>query len=373
MALSVLAVVGSRPSLSIAADGGPPVSAIGTVTVGRDPSEIAIDPSAGIVYVANRKSDSVSLIDERTREVVATIPVGSEPAAVAVDTAAHLAYVADSGGDTLAVVDGARRRVATTITIGHAPDVVAVDSSTHRVYVADQGTVPSCYGVCDDTIRALNGQTGRQLAATSAGGWVVGMVVDEAAHTLAVVSTGKYQSDPLVALLAPSLQELAVDRPNYWTAGVAVDPRTHRVFAGVLLQTLLGLDPLPGQVPSFHTTRIAVGVGPHHIAVDPSTATVYVANGSSHTVTVVDERINRVTATVPVGAPSTAYFTTANSGPGAIAVDPRTHQVYVADRGGDSVMILQGISAVRSSATPALTPAMPHTGGGGGWQQHAGR
>jgi len=108
---------------------------------------------------------------------------------------------------------------------------------------------------------------------------------------------------------------------------------------------------------------VTVGVGLHFLAVDLSTHTVYVANGSSHTVSVVDEQTLQVVATVPIGPPSTAYFTTENTGPGPIAVDPTTHVVYVADRSGHTVTVLHGIGY--GTPAPPSPPALPETGGGG--------
>ncbi len=352
-----------RPAATAVGDEAP-VSVVGTIGVGGDPAGVAVDPVAGIVYVTNRASDSVSIVDERALRAVATVPVGHAPAGVAADPSTGRAYVANAQDHTLSVVDGARRRVVATWPVGYLPGAVAVDPSMRRVYVADETTVPSCAGGCDDTIRALDALTGRLVAppAGDMGGWVSAMAVDAATHALAVSVDGKYEGDALVALLSPALDTLAGDRPGYWVGGVAVDPRTGRLYAGLLMQTLLALDPLPGPPAAFRVARIAVGVGPHQVAVDPSTGTVYVANGSGHTVSVVDGRTNRVTATVPVGAPSVAYFSTDNSGPGAIAVDPATHRVFVADRGDNHVTVLQGISAVR----PGPPPTMPHSGGGGG-------
>lgn len=360
VAVAALAV---RPAGTAVGDEAP-VTVVGTIGVGGDPAGIAVDPVAGLVYVTNRARDSVSIVDEHTLRVVATVPVGHAPAGVAADPSTHRAFVANAQDHTLSVVDGVRHRVVATWPVGYLPGAVAVDPSMRRVYVADEGTDPRCAGGCDDIIRALDVRTGQVLAVTDGdlNGWVSAMAVDAATHAIAVSVSGKYQGDALVALLSPALDTLAGNRPGYWVSGVAVDPQTGRLYAGMLMRTLLALDPLPGPAAAFRVARIAIGVGPHQVAVDPSTGTVYVANASGHTVSVVDGRTDRVTATVPVGAPSVAYFSTDNSGPGAIAVDPTTHRIFVADRGGDRVTVLRGIGVVR----PTPTPLLPHTGGGGG-------
>jgi YVTN family beta-propeller protein len=67
---------------------------------------------------------------------------------------------------------------------------------------------------------------------------------------------------------------------------------------------------------------IKVGRYPDGIAVDPATDVVYVANGGSNTVSVIDGRTNRVTATI--GVPTS---------PTGVGVVPSTDMVYVADSG----------------------------------------
>src|ERR1022692_4242522 len=70
------------------------------------------------------------------------------------------------------------------------------------------------------------------------------------------------------------------------------------------------------------TATVSAGLAPIAIAVNPVTNTIYVANLDSNNVTVMDGATNTVTATVPVGI-----------GPGAIAVNPVTNQIYVGDEG----------------------------------------
>ncbi len=66
------------------------------------------------------------------------------------------------------------------------------------------------------------------------------------------------------------------------------------------------------------TATVNVGVQPLAVAVNPVTNRVYVANSYSNSVTVIDGATNAVTATVPLGT----Y-------PNAVAVNPVTNKIYV--------------------------------------------
>ncbi len=339
------------------------VTVVATVSVGDDPSAIAIDPTTHRVYVTNRQSDSVSIIDGGTNQVIATVAVGAQPDAVAVDPALQRIYVANGRGATLSVLDGRSSIIVASIPVGGWPDAVVVDPSTHRLFESDGGANPGVTDLSGDTIRLLDGRTGLQLAVKSVNGWVFGLALDPLTHHVYDTNNYKYPADGEVDRINGALAYDGSYPLRYTAEGVAVDPLTQRVFVGRLLTDLVVLDPAPGTPYGYRERVVTVGVGLHFLAVDLSTHTVYVANGSSHTVSVVDEQTLQVVATVPIGPPSTAYFTTENTGPGPIAVDPTTHVVYVADRSGHTVTVLHGIGY--GTPAPPSPPALPETGGGG--------
>src|SRR5690348_8348243 len=67
------------------------------------------------------------------------------------------------------------------------------------------------------------------------------------------------------------------------------------------------------------TATIRVGHGPDTVAANPKTNTIYVANFSGGTVSVISGRTNTVTATIPVGG-----------GADGIETNPKTNTIYVA-------------------------------------------
>ena len=75
-----------------------------TVTVGSSPNGIAVSPEAGVVYVANDGSGTVSVISMRTNTVIDTFTVGSAPFGDAVSPVTGLVYVANAYSDTVSVI-----------------------------------------------------------------------------------------------------------------------------------------------------------------------------------------------------------------------------------------------------------------------------
>jgi len=76
---------------------------------------------------------------------------------------------------------------------------------------------------------------------------------------------------------------------------------------------------------------VYVGGSPNSVAIDPTTHNVYVANIDDSSVSVIDGTKNIVMATVPVGA-----------APSAMAVDSTSHTVYVDNVNGSTVSVIDG-------------------------------
>ena len=68
----------SAPSADAAAVGilRPRNNSVGSVTVGRTPTSVAVDPSGTRAYVANRDSSSLSIINTASSTNVRTVPLG---------------------------------------------------------------------------------------------------------------------------------------------------------------------------------------------------------------------------------------------------------------------------------------------------------
>jgi YVTN family beta-propeller protein len=101
-----------------------------------------------------------------------------------------------------------------------------------------------------------------------------------------------------------------------------------------LVVVLLGVTGVGADAPTLPASGpviIPVGSSPGAVAVNPTTDTIYVANNGSNTVSMIDGATDTVTATIAVG-----------TSPYSVAVDPLTNTIYVANFGSRTVSVIDG-------------------------------
>jgi YVTN family beta-propeller protein len=128
------------------------LQAIASIPVGSVPVGVAVDATSNKIYVANSRSNNISVIDGASNTVVATVtdPQAVAPVAVAVNATTNMIYVVNSQSNNLSVIDGATNSVTATIPVGASPCGVAVESQTNFIYVANAAS---------GNITVINGMT----------------------------------------------------------------------------------------------------------------------------------------------------------------------------------------------------------------------
>jgi YVTN family beta-propeller protein len=110
-------------------------SSAATSTVGTKQTEWA--------YVTNSESESVTIIDTKSKKNIATIPVEKNPDSVTVTSDGKTVYVLNGGLEHfISVIDAQSKKVTATIPVNK--DIlyaVAVTSDEKYLYVAGHGTV----------------------------------------------------------------------------------------------------------------------------------------------------------------------------------------------------------------------------------------
>src|SRR5439155_16777157 len=140
--------------------------------------------------------------------------------------------------------------------------------------------------------------------------------------------------------------------------GIALNPSTDTIYVGNgttgTLSVIDGKTCNAGDARGCrqHVTAATAGVDPIGIALDESTNTVFAANASG-TVAVVNGR--RCDAADMSGCHTQPATVRVGVNPQFLAVDPRTHTVYVANSGSDTVSVIDG----RTHRVAANVPVGP--------------
>ena len=107
------------------------------------PGAQALDDLSHYVFVPNRASADVAVIDTRSDTVVAHIPVGAVPHQVAVSQRLGTMAVTNTADNTVSLIDLATLQASATVHLGHEPEHMEIDPAGEVLAVGNigEGTV----------------------------------------------------------------------------------------------------------------------------------------------------------------------------------------------------------------------------------------
>ncbi len=333
---------------------GPP-SAHGAPTVvatvpsgGVYPDSVAVNPTAGLVYVTNANTGDLSVLSGAPPFAAATLPisvgVGAVPSGVAYNSNGNIVLVADPAASViqayLAVAPFSPFGWAAT---GAAPTGVAANPNNNRIYVTDQN----------------------QPDVLVFDGTAPGFAFVAALPQPPCAPGFPPGSHPTGVDVNPTTNQIYVTEPNanqLWVMdgaapwgclppipvgngpqGVAYNPANNQIYvanAGSNDVTIIDANTSAVLNPS-----LAVGAHPNGVAVNPTTNRIYVTNASDNTVSVIDGSTDTVVDTVPVGA-----------WPNGLAVDPTTNRIFVANSNDNTVSVIEDAPAAPAPPPPGPPP-----------------
>ncbi|WP_052721621.1 YVTN family beta-propeller repeat protein [Methanosarcina siciliae] len=167
---------------------------VSKILVGLHPREVtAVTTPDGLrIYVANRHSNDISVIDTTTNTVVTNVGVGTEPYGIAVSSLGTKLYVTNQGSGNVSVIDTATNKVTANITVEKYPSGIAVTPDEKWVYVANKktpkGTVSVISTSNNTVIKTIDvGNKPSGVAVTSDGKCVY--VTNSGSNTTSVINT----------------------------------------------------------------------------------------------------------------------------------------------------------------------------------------
>jgi YVTN family beta-propeller protein len=256
------------------------------VSVGKEPTGMAVNPVRAEVYSVNTGSDSVSVIDAVTNTVTLTIGVHRMPYFMDVAPDGRRGYVANSGSNTISVLDLDKRQELTTAATGEGPGVAKVAPDNRTLVVSNRvaGSV-SVYSISASAIKPLQF---REAFPGCPGATDIAILPDSSKAFIAC-SGG---SQVMVVWLAAA--------PGSWRG---------KQDASLLSDHLL--------------TLLDVGKTPTHLAMKPDGGQVFSTNFDSDSISEINTWTNEVEDTRVIGAkPSRAVVSSDNglAAPGSLWV-----------------------------------------------------
>ncbi|MDB5056880.1 MAG: hypothetical protein JWO59_352 [Chloroflexi bacterium] len=291
-------IVGFPGSVSVldAGDG----KVLRTVPVGLSPGVVAVDDRSGRAFVANSgdtsngHAGSVSVLDTASGAVLRTTPLihGSYPSAMAVDPTAGRVFVAEliAGRGAVSALDARSGTLLYDFVLGGSVQPVALEAHGGRVLVISS----------DDRLHVLDARSGQELHSVPVGHGAAAVALDSRTGHAFVAN----QDDNTVSVLdAGSGAVLRVVDVGIAPGAVALDERDRLVLVGNLGDNSVSvLDATSGVL--LH--RIATGQPPATIAVDEQSGRALLVSNNYFTVSVLDVRGGRVARLADLGAGAVA-------------------------------------------------------------------
>jgi YVTN family beta-propeller protein len=105
--------------------------------IAGEPHGLALSPDGKILYVTQRKANSIAMIDTKQGTVVGRIAVGAWPVALALAQKTKRLYCCNQGGDTVSVIDLVTGQQIDEIAVVRSPVSAAINADESRVVVAN--------------------------------------------------------------------------------------------------------------------------------------------------------------------------------------------------------------------------------------------
>jgi YVTN family beta-propeller protein len=126
-----LVLIGSQQS-------GYPDTVVANISIGGDPTDIAVLPNGRYAYVANQIVQYVTVVDVENRNVVAHVTCGSNPYMCAAMPNGEYVYVTSEWDDEISVIRTSDNTVVDKVKTGACPHRLCFSPDGSRCYTANQ-------------------------------------------------------------------------------------------------------------------------------------------------------------------------------------------------------------------------------------------
>ena len=313
------------------------------IAVGRVPRGFAFSPDGKRLFVTNSWDDTLSVIDTNTLAVTATWPVSAEPSSVVEDREGKRLFVANRISNDVAVLNAETGTEEKRLLAGRGASYLAMSPDGKKIYAthvypnaSPYRTAPESEITVIDTARAvvvermpLHAIAGVFHVAFSADGRL-GVVAEYHPKNLVTLAHLEHGGafEYTITLFGADVGrtvEVPLDELERYASqpfGVAIAPDKSRIYVtsggseivtvidGARLLRYIHAHPQPfaqdlSASANYVITRIPVGLNPRGLTLTPDGRKLYVANRLDDSISVIDTRTNRVSATIKLDGPKT--------------------------------------------------------------------
>jgi PQQ-dependent catabolism-associated beta-propeller protein len=222
------------------------------IPLGNEPEAFDLSPDGKTIYVSNEDEGVLSFIDLGSGKLRLSVPVGKEPEGVKVSADGKLVYVTSEVASLVHVVDTATGKIVKNIKVGKRPRRMAITADGRELWVTNE---------LDASVS----------------------IVSTADHS--VIDTLKFEvKGARAADITPVGIQMTRDGKR---AFVALGSANHVAFIDVPTRKV--------------TNLVLVGKRAWNVTLDKAEARLWVVNGLSDDVTVVDVAAAKAIKSIPVG------------------------------------------------------------------------
>lgn len=269
------------------------LSVKGTIATCKRARHVQLTPDRKIM-VACTDSNAADLIDPATGKSIRRIPLGDEPEAFDLSPDGKTIFVSNEDAGEASFIDFATGKVLRSVKVGGEPEGVKVSADGKRVYVTSE--VASMVHVIDTATGQVvknipAGKRPRRMAFTPDGSQL--WVTNELDASVSIIDTAK-----LEVVHTIKFEVRGARAEDITPVGIQISRDGKRAFVGLgRANHVAFVDTATRRV----TNLVLVGKRAWNLALDKAEARLYVVNGLSDDITVVDVANARPIRSIPVG------------------------------------------------------------------------
>lgn len=250
--------------------------------------------------------DRVVVIDTKENKVIKEITGTLGVHAIALAPDLKKAYSSDGKANSVSVIDLDKLEIKTKIKVGENPDAIVYVANTNEVYA---------FNGKSNSASVINAKTDKVIATIALPGKPEFAVVDENTHRVYLNIEDKNSIvgiDTQTHKIATQWNIEGCESPS----GIAIDAAAKRILTVCENERMVMIDATNGKILAAAPT----GSGTDGAAFDPELKLAFSSNGKSATLSVIHVTGEKL---------STNENVKTQMGARTIAIDPKTHRVYM--------------------------------------------